>query len=254
MATFRINKNSDYSIISNGFLNDERLSWKAKGVLTWLLSRPENWKIFLKDLQTRSTDGRDSTNNGLDELIKNGYIERTSIREKGIYKGYDYAVYESPRQENRNGKPAADNPKTENPTLVITELNKDLTNNKKINKKNLGKGEVVEEVFSFWQQTMKKQKSKLDEKRKRMIEARLLDYSIDDLKNAILGCSRSSWHMGHNPQQTSYNQISNIFNSSENTERFIELETKKQSFTQGNKSGYHAMGDFEGKAPGEVKF
>lgn len=115
------------------------------------------------------------------------------------------------------------------PPLVIS--NRDITENtenKKINKKSVSNVEGVEEVFSFWQQTMKKQKSKLDEKRKKMIEARLLDYSIDDLKNAILGCSKSSWHMGHNPQQTSYNQISNIFGSSENTERFIELQTKNR--------------------------
>lgn len=115
------------------------------------------------------------------------------------------------------------------PPLVIS--NRDITENtenKKINKKSVNNVEGVEEVFSFWQQTMKKQKSKLDEKRKKMIEARLLDYSIDDLKNATLGCSKSSWHMGHNPQQTSYNQISNIFGSSENTERFIELQTKNR--------------------------
>lgn len=115
------------------------------------------------------------------------------------------------------------------PPLVIN--NREVTentDNKKINKKSVSRIEEVEEIFSFWQQTMKKQKSKLDEKRKRTIEARLQDYSIDDLKNAILGCSRSAFHMGHHPiNQTPYNQISNIFGSSENVEKFIEMQTKK---------------------------
>lgn len=228
MAIFRINKNSNYSTISNVFLNDERLSWKAKGILTWLFSRPDNWQIFLKDLQTRSKDGRDSTNAGLDELIECGYIERIAIREKGIFKGYDYTVYELPIQENRDGKSAADKPKTENPSLLITELTKDLTNNKKINKKDLDRAADIEEVFSFWQNTFGKQKYKLDKNRSKLIELRLQDYSVEDLKNAIIGCTKSAWHMGRNPQQTPYNQIKNIFGTPENTEKFIELQTNKR--------------------------
>lgn len=228
MATFRVSKNSNYSTISNAFLNDEQLSWKAKGLLTWLLTRPDNWKIFSKDLQTRSTDGRDSTNSAIEELIKNGYIERISIREKGIYRGYDYTVYESPPQDNRSGKPAAVNPNTENPQLVITELSKDLTSNKKINKKGLDEVNGVEEVFEFWQTTMGKQKAHLDSKRRKIIEARLREYSIEELKQAIIGCTKSSFHMGYNAQQTAYNQISNIFGSPENTEKFIEQTNTKR--------------------------
>lgn len=115
------------------------------------------------------------------------------------------------------------------PPLVIN--NRDITENtesKKINKKSVSKVGDIEEVFSFWQQTMKKQKFKLDAKRKKIIELRLQDYSIDDLKNAILGCSRSAFHMGQNPQRTTYNEISNIFGTPENTEKFIELQISKR--------------------------
>ncbi len=131
-----------------------------------------------------------------------------------------------------------------NPPLVIN--NRDIsenTENKKINKKSVSNDADAEEVFSFWQQTMKKQKSKLDEKRKRMIEARLLDYSMDDLKNAILGCSKSPFHMGNNPQQTPYNQISNIFGSPENTEKFIELQTKKPQAANSHDLSTQSYGD-----------
>lgn len=116
------------------------------------------------------------------------------------------------------------------PPLVIN--NRDVTEsteNKKINKKDLGKAGDIEEIFSFWQNTLGKQKSKLDKSRSKLIELRLQDYSVGDLKNAILGCSKSTWHMGHNPQQTPYNQIKNIFGTPENTEKFIEMQTSKRS-------------------------
>ncbi len=104
MSIFRINKTQDYTVISNKFLNDDDLSWKAKGMLAWLLSRPNEWQIYLKDMQKRSKDGRDSTANGLSELIESSYISKNAVRnDKGKFIGYNYGVHECRLSE--NGKP-----------------------------------------------------------------------------------------------------------------------------------------------------
>ncbi len=102
------------------------------------------------------------------------------------------------------------------------------TENKKINKKDSGKSDEINEVFLFWQEVMKTHKAKLDTKRRKLIELRLQDFSVQDLKKAILGCSKSKWHMGANPNQTAYNQISNIFGSTEKVENFMDMQSRKR--------------------------
>lgn len=145
MTIFRINKTQNYSVISNKFLNDDNLSWKAKGILTWLLSRQDGWKPLLVDMQQRSKDGRDSTAAGINELVEHGYIVRHKIRDdKGLLKGYEYQVYEEPV----NGLTATENPNTDNsntekPTLISTDkLNTHKLSTKEVNK-------TAKAVFDF---------------------------------------------------------------------------------------------------------
>jgi hypothetical protein len=73
------------------------LSWKAKGLLGYLLSRPDNWRIIVADLVKQSTDGRDAVYTGLKELINARYIIRERKRlERGRYSSYEYIVLEEP--------------------------------------------------------------------------------------------------------------------------------------------------------------
>jgi DNA-directed RNA polymerase subunit N (RpoN/RPB10) len=75
-------------------MRDENLSWQAKGLHTYLMQLPDDWDIYLKDLQNRSTNGRDSTANILNELITEGYVCRNRVTEKGKFVGFDYEIYE----------------------------------------------------------------------------------------------------------------------------------------------------------------
>ena len=96
-SMFRIVKNKDnpYVMLNKEPLNDERLSWKAKGILAYLLSLPDDWQIYEEEVQRHSKDGLDSLNTGIKELIENGYIERLRSRdEKGRLRGYEYSVHE----------------------------------------------------------------------------------------------------------------------------------------------------------------
>ena len=84
-------------MIDKRIFSDTNLSWKAKGILGYFLSRPDNWTIIVADLIKQSTDGRDSVYSGLKELIKAGYIVREAIRESGKILKWEYIVFEEPQ-------------------------------------------------------------------------------------------------------------------------------------------------------------
>jgi hypothetical protein len=84
---------------------DERLTFKAKGILLYLMSRPDDWKVYEQEIIKHSKDGIKAVRNGIDELIECGYIKRQLIRdEQGHFKGYEYLVFdkvpEVPKAEN----------------------------------------------------------------------------------------------------------------------------------------------------------
>ena len=93
-------KTGNFTILDNTGLRDPNISWKAKGLLAYLLHLPDDWQVYLSDLQNRSTDGRDSTNSAIKELEKNGYIEKTKNRDEksGRFTGYNYIIYEMPKR------------------------------------------------------------------------------------------------------------------------------------------------------------
>jgi hypothetical protein len=73
-AVGRKRKKNGFTQISNILIEDSRLSWKAKGILMYLMSRPDNWKVNKTDLQKKAVEGRDSVQSGLDELKELGYL------------------------------------------------------------------------------------------------------------------------------------------------------------------------------------
>lgn len=140
----RISKRENpYVTLDKTGLNDSRLSWKAKGLLCYLLSLPDNWKIYVNELKNHSSDGRDSTATALRELIQYGYIiQEVNRDEKGLFKGYIYNIFEVPSETIENtglepetenpypDKPYSENPKTEKPKLINNNNTNKLLNNK----------------------------------------------------------------------------------------------------------------------------
>lgn len=112
MAVFRVNKTGDYTIMSNSHFKAKEMTLKAKGLLSLMLSLPEEWDYSIAGLCTLSKDGKDSVMNALQELESFGYLSRTKLTDdKGRFAGYDYDIYERPQTE----KPYAGNPNTEKP-------------------------------------------------------------------------------------------------------------------------------------------
>lgn len=91
------NRQNPYVQIHKGIFEDPRLSWKAKGLMGYFLSRPDDWQIAVGDLIKRSTDGRDSVYSGLRELKRYGYLQEAIYRDpQGRITAREYLVYEQP--------------------------------------------------------------------------------------------------------------------------------------------------------------
>ena len=111
----RIHKTENFSVVSNTHLKDRRLSYKAKGLLTVMLSLPEDWDYTIAGLATLACDGVDSTRKGILELEKYGYVVRTRIRDpsSGKITDVEYDIYEEPLWT----EIPSDLPKAEHPVL-----------------------------------------------------------------------------------------------------------------------------------------
>jgi len=85
-------------MISRKTLQDSRLSFKAKGLLSYLLSLPDNWEIHLKEIAKHSTDKLTAIKTATKELVAAGYITMSQGKDaKGRFVSYEYTVYEHPR-------------------------------------------------------------------------------------------------------------------------------------------------------------
>lgn len=136
MAVFRVERNKGYTVMSNHHLRNKELSLKAKGLLSQMLSLPENWDYTLSGLSHINRESIDAIRTAVWELEKAGYIRRSQNRSAGgkmaemIYTIYEQPVLENPMSvkpvlEN----PTSDNPSSENPTQLNKEiLAKDLKN------------------------------------------------------------------------------------------------------------------------------
>ena len=112
MPTIRIEKTRDYTVMANHHLRNKALSLKAKGLLSYMLSLPEDWNYTLSGLATSCKDGLDSVRQAVSELETYGYVVRSRIRDaRGRLRDTEYVVYESPVPV----KPALDEPIEENP-------------------------------------------------------------------------------------------------------------------------------------------
>ena len=109
MAVIRVNKTKDYSVMSNRHLRDKAISFKAKGILSLMLSLPDNWDYSIAGLETFASDGATATRSALKELEAHGYLTRKAIRENGRIKDWEYNIYEIPQSET----PVVENPQVE---------------------------------------------------------------------------------------------------------------------------------------------
>ena len=129
MAVFRVERNTGYTVMSNHHLRNKELSLKAKGLLSQMLSLPEDWDYTLAGLSHINREKIDAIREAVKELEKAGYIVRSRERdEKGRLRGADYVIYEQPQPREPEAAtsggqpPILDLPTLENPTLDLPTL------------------------------------------------------------------------------------------------------------------------------------
>jgi len=110
MGMFKVNHQKQYTVISNAVFQNKVLSLKAKGLLGYMLSVPEDWDFSISGLVKCLKEGRDAITSTLNELIEHGYVVRSEMyhNEKG-HICYDYTVYENPNQSHITGTPTPQN-------------------------------------------------------------------------------------------------------------------------------------------------
>lgn len=146
MSVFRIEKNRNYTVMSNHHLRNENISLKAKGLLSQMLSLPESWDYTLAGLARINKESIGAIRTAVWELEKAGYIKRRQGRDsKGKMTSIEYTIYEEPQPTTSpptSEKPILEKPLSKNPTSdkstsenpsseKSTEINIDKTNKEK---------------------------------------------------------------------------------------------------------------------------
>ncbi|MDW4411586.1 DnaD domain protein [Staphylococcus saprophyticus] len=164
MATFRaIKESGNFVTVHKNFIHDNNLTFKAKGILLYLLSRPDDWQIYESEILKHTRDGKDSLKSGIKELEEVGYVARTRKRnDKGHLNGYEYLVYEHPIQNGNSYLGKSDDGKSnigesnvgktvngESVTTNNNRTNNDLTNN---NNTNNDSSSTQPSPFDFYQE------------------------------------------------------------------------------------------------------
>ena len=146
MAVFRVERNTGYTVMSNHHLRNKELTLKAKGLLSQMLSLPEDWDYTLAGLSYINRESIDAIRTAVWELEKAGYITRRQGRdEKGKMTAIEYTIYEQPQPPELDcpvlENPTADNPILENPTTDNPTSENPMQLNKDISRTNLPKKE-----------------------------------------------------------------------------------------------------------------
>lgn len=226
MAIKKAKVTSNYVTIPNSSAQDKNLSFEARGLLTLMLSMPDDWVMHRSWLMEQSCGcGRDKMTRILKELEDNGYLIRhVKQTETGKMNGWDWEVYPSPvntdERENRHtenpsvGKPAP----TKETSLQSKQNTKETLKDLSVSTKH---DETVKNIFAVWCEKMNSPRSRLDANRKRLIANTLKKYTENDLIAAITGCAMSPFHMGMNPDGKKYNGLDLILRNAEKIEQFI---------------------------------
>ena len=126
MKRIRVEKNKNFTTINNEFIFNKNLSLKAKGLLCHLLALPNDWRLYVEEVEKWSTDGKSAIYSAFKELTSNGYMKREQKREKGKIVSWDYIVYEKPHTDFQE----VENLHIENQPLLNTNIKLNTNNTK----------------------------------------------------------------------------------------------------------------------------
>jgi hypothetical protein len=228
----RIEKTKDYSIISNYIFKDNTISARAKGIYAYIMTLPDDWKLYKKELISHFSEGINAIDTAFQELEKSGYIskEKSKNESNGLFDGWNYTIYEHPKtdlMENRHSesRPLGNPPLLNTNTPSTKELN---TNKKKRDAVFLPfDNDLFKQAWGEWCKYRKEKKSSLtDSTIKKQLEF-LKNLGIENAIKSINTSIEKGWAGLFEPTQSRIN-IQTKAVSGSNTQEFIErLNNKK---------------------------
>ena len=258
MSVFRIHKNANFTVMSNHHFKEKGMSLKAKGLLSLMLSLPDDWNYSVSGLVKLSKDGKDSVMSALAELEEFGYLTRTrKTNNKGQFSGIEYHIFEQPQKEN----PIAENQhsdnqhtekqNSENPPQLNTNKIKEL-NNKELNNKDTNKDNSIsvfqnilneiedkelKQLYIDYIDMRKTINSPVSERALSMLVnrcARLANFDINLQKEMIEAAVINNWKSVYLPKEENEKPKNNNGGNS----RILDRENRY------SKSGYDALKNF----------
>lgn len=156
MSIIRVHKTANFTVMSNYHFKEKKMSLKAKGLLSLMLSLPDDWNYSVSGLVSLSKDGKDSVMSALSELETFGYLTRVRTTDKkGKFSGIEYNIFEQPQLDlSIADNPISDNENAEKrnagkPPLLNTKLTKDLFNKELNELKTKGEDiDIFEDILS----------------------------------------------------------------------------------------------------------
>lgn len=192
MSIVRVEKSKNYTVMTNYHLRDKRLSLKAKGLMSYMLSLPDEWDFSIKGLSACLPEGKDAIVSGLKELETCGYLVREQVRNQGKFFKFDYTLLEKPNAGNQNaGNQNAENSNAGNPP----QINTNKANTKKVNTKEVNTKAVAVDCSPKLAQAMndfadmrKQMKKPMTGRAKELLLKKLekLSHGDEEIKIAIL--------------------------------------------------------------------
>lgn len=227
----------DYVVIANATVRDDALTWGARGLLAYLLSLPDDWKIRQADLEGRAPEGKRVVVRLMAELEEAGYLRRR-YTQTAAGRAVEVWAYEQPdaqgakrdlderdtrestaRSELRDPRPIEEVPKKKDltPTAEEADLRLSVEEQRTISAR---PPDLARVVFDAWAESTGRTRTVLDQKRRRLIEAMLKVYPVEDLLKAATGWKRSAFHRGENDKGRVYNDLELIFRDAHHVEQF----------------------------------
>lgn len=226
----RVNKTKNYTVMSNIHLRDVNLSWKAKGIHSYVLSLPDDWKIILTHLKTMATDGDKSMRSGLQELYDLHYWQKYPVYVDGIITHWVTEIYEEPFDPAQKIKNIIIRNNEETVNYVSDNINVKIIDNKLLSQKGeVGKGKQNTSV------DLLSQKGEVDTIEEGMVEIetdRLLStYNTKDLfvTNQSFNQSEKKENERVNEDINTDKEFQNILNNIEIYEFGINAPAVEQS-------------------------
>ena len=213
MSVMRVHKTANFTVMSNYHFKEKKMSLKAKGLLSLMLSLPEDWDYSVAGLTTLSKDGKDGVMTALAELEKFGYLTRTRlVNDRGQFDGIEYNIFEQPQEKPIAEKPISANsisekPISEKPQQLNTNSIKDL-NNKILNILNT----KDEELLELYQTYIELRKSTLSLKGLERLVARAKRLSKGNVrieKEMLDASIRNNWKDIYLPKEQELEIIKN---------------------------------------------